>query len=91
MEAQAPGRVIRFNLDAMLAAPDRQAWVEATLLAPLALSTADFRKPFADLGNTNSALLKYGRDPAPLPDRDARELDRALGRQIAAYFSARDA
>lgn len=70
MCATVPGRVLTFNLDAMLAATDWVGYVDTELLRPLALDQASFRKPVGSLENTNSAERKIGVRPASLPQAE---------------------
>lgn len=90
MRRAAPDRVILFDLDAMIAAPDRDAWLTETLLAPLGLDPATFRRPLAELQNSNSAAAKLGAPPpeAPARDRDRIARDRAARRIVGEYFAA---
>jgi hypothetical protein len=84
----APGRVTLFNLDEMVRAPDRLAWIEPNLLAPLGISPDSFRRFVDDLENTNSASNKLGQKPSELPQSDLAEIasDREAARMIRTYF-----
>ncbi|MEH6663660.1 MAG: sulfotransferase [Brevundimonas sp.] len=76
MRQAAPDRVLSFNLDAMIRAPDRGAWLEDALFTPLGLSAETFRKPMETIGNTNSAEAKLGVAPSPPPPGDVRVIAR---------------
>lgn len=72
MVQKAPGRVLMFNLDAMIRAPDWLTYVRPALLEPLAIGEDTFRRPVEELGNTNSAERKVGAKPEPISDADRR-------------------
>ncbi|MFN4296665.1 MAG: sulfotransferase [Brevundimonas sp.] len=76
MRQVAPERVLLFNLDAMIRAPDREVWLGDALFAPLGLSVDTFRKPVETIGNTNSAEAKLGVAPSPAPLRDIKIIAR---------------
>jgi len=82
MRQIAPDRVLLFNLDAMIQAPDRGAWLDAALFAPLDLSADTFRKPVEAIGNNNSAEAKLGATPAPPPPGELKVI--ARNRQVMA-------
>src|SRR5690606_23185384 len=58
MRRRAPGRVLLFNLDGMVRAPDRLEWLRPVLLDPLGISPKTFRRPVDTLENSNSAARK---------------------------------
>ena len=72
MAAKAPGRVLMFNLDAMLRAPDWMVYLRPTIFGPLEIHPDSFRRPLNGLGNTNSAERKHGAKPEPLSDHDRK-------------------
>lgn len=88
MRTEAPGRVLLFNLDDMLRAPDRLEWLRPTLLDPLAISPTTFRRPVETLENSNSAARKVGAPPAELPPADQARIasDPEAARIVRAYF-----
>lgn len=68
--AKAPGRILVFNLDAMLRAEDWAVYLGPALFEPLGLSSDTFRRPVRTLGNSNSSLNKTGARPQPISDAD---------------------
>lgn len=70
MRERAPERVLLFNLDEMIRAPDRLEWLRPAILDPLEISPDTFRRPVDKIENSNSAARKVGAPPAELPETD---------------------
>lgn len=79
MAAAAPGRVLLFRLDDFAVAPDPDAFVRETLLAPLGLNPARLMRAVTELGNNNAATVKAGRAPEPLFQDEIDRIARAPG------------
>lgn len=88
MRAAAPDRVMLFNLDAMLRAPDQMAFLNAAMLDALDLRPDSFRKPVGELENTNSSAAKLGGPPPepPQKDRDRIARERGVKQALAEFF-----
>lgn len=88
MRTAAPDRVFLFNLDDMLAAPDRLSWFRVAMLDALEIRSDSFRKPVEALENSNSTEAKFGAAPPEAPPADLRRIarDRRVRRIMAAYF-----
>lgn len=88
MRGAAPGRVLAFNLDDMIRAPDRTVWLKPNLLDPLEISDGSFRKPLETLRNSNSAAAKLGAEPDEPPPADMARIaaNRAAMEKVRLYF-----
>lgn len=88
MRGAAPGRVLAFNLDDMIRAPDRTDWLKPNLLDPLEISDGSFRKPLETLRNSNSAAAKLGAEPDEPPPADMARIaaNRAAMEKVRLYF-----
>lgn len=88
MKAAAPDRVLLFNLNEMLAAPDRLEWLQTSLFDGLEISSETFRRPVESLENSNSSEAKFGFRPPDLPRTEAVRIasDGAVRGIVARYL-----